>query len=183
MRFGLGVQNHGVFGDPALLMELARDAEVACWDGFFTWDHLHLRDGIDRPFEDPTITVAAIAVCTPRIRIGTLVTSPARRRTWKLAPEVVALDILSAGRLTLSVGPGWADGDHAPSWITSAMRATRWTATTSCSAGLPRPRTRPGSATTSAAPDYRPSSGPSAASSEASIATRPSRSSARVGQP
>ena len=114
MRFGLNVQNYGVFGDPALLVELAHDAEQAGWDGFFLWDHLHLEDGVDRPFADPTVTTAAIAARTSRIRLGPLVASPARRRPWKLAREVVTLDVLSAGRLTLGLGLGWADDDYTP---------------------------------------------------------------------
>lgn len=114
MRFGLNVQNFGVFGDPMILVDLAHDAEAAGWDGFFLWDHLHLEDGVDRPFADPTVTVAAIAARTSRLRIGPLVTSPARRRPWKLAREIVSLDVLSAGRLTLGIGLGWADDDYAP---------------------------------------------------------------------
>ena len=55
---------------------------------------------------DPWIALAAIALETKRIRIGTLVTPIARRRPWKLARETVSLDHLSEGRLTLGVGLG-----------------------------------------------------------------------------
>ena len=122
MRFGLNVQNFGVFGDPALLVELARDAEAAGWDGLFLWDHLYLRDGPDRPFADPTVTIAAIAASTSTIRIGPMVTSPARHRPWKLAREIVTLDRLSGGRLTLGIGLGWADDDYAPFGETTTLR-------------------------------------------------------------
>jgi len=121
VRFGLNVQNFGVFGDPVLLVEMARDAEGAGWDGFFLWDHLYLRDGADRPFADPTVTIAAIAASTSTIRIGPMVTSPARQRPWKLAREIVTLDRLSGGRLTLGIGLGWADDDYAPFGETTTL--------------------------------------------------------------
>jgi hypothetical protein len=122
MLFGLNVQNFGVFGDPLLLVEMARDAESSGWDGFFLWDHLYLRDGPDRPFADPTATIAAIAATTTRIRIGPMVTSPARNRPWKLAREIVTLDRLSGGRLTLGIGLGWSDDDYAPFGETTSLR-------------------------------------------------------------
>ena len=122
MRFGLNVQNFGVLGDPLLLVEMARDAEAAGWDGFFLWDHLYLRDGPDRSFADPTVTMAAIAASTTRIRIGPMVTSPARNRPWKLAREIVTLDRLSGGRLTLGIGLGWSDDDYAPFGETTSLR-------------------------------------------------------------
>ena len=111
MKFGLTVQNFGEYGDPMLLAELAREAEQAGWDGFFLWDHLQLRRRADQTFVDPMIVLAAIATATERIRIGTMVTSPSRRRPWKLAREAVTLDHLSSGRLTLGVGLGWSAGE------------------------------------------------------------------------
>jgi alkanesulfonate monooxygenase SsuD/methylene tetrahydromethanopterin reductase-like flavin-dependent oxidoreductase (luciferase family) len=55
---------------------------------------------------DPWVALAAVALRTSRIRIGTLVTPLARRRPWKLARETVTLDRLSGGRLVLGVGLG-----------------------------------------------------------------------------
>jgi alkanesulfonate monooxygenase SsuD/methylene tetrahydromethanopterin reductase-like flavin-dependent oxidoreductase (luciferase family) len=46
---------------------------------------------------------------TGRVRIGALVTPPARRRPWKLARETMTLDVLSGGRLVLPVGLGALD--------------------------------------------------------------------------
>jgi alkanesulfonate monooxygenase SsuD/methylene tetrahydromethanopterin reductase-like flavin-dependent oxidoreductase (luciferase family) len=47
-----------------------------------------------------------MAIATERIRLGTTVTAPARRRPWKLARETVTLDHLSGGRVTLAAGLG-----------------------------------------------------------------------------
>jgi alkanesulfonate monooxygenase SsuD/methylene tetrahydromethanopterin reductase-like flavin-dependent oxidoreductase (luciferase family) len=55
---------------------------------------------------DPWVALAAVAMSTQRMRIGTMVTPLARRRPWKLARETVSVDRLSNGRLTLGVGLG-----------------------------------------------------------------------------
>src|SRR3954468_4141176 len=50
--------------------------------------------------------MAAIACATERIKIGPLITPPARRRIQKLARETVTLDRLSGGRLIFGAGLG-----------------------------------------------------------------------------
>jgi len=65
------------------------------------------------PMVDPWVALAAIAVSTHRIRIGTTVTPLPRRRPWKLAREAVSIDHLSGGRLTLSVGIGGGKAEWA----------------------------------------------------------------------
>src|SRR5690242_5321206 len=98
MQFGVSIPNFGATADPHTLVELARDAEAAGWDGFFLWDHM-LFD--DLPVVDAWVTLGAIAVSTARIRIGTLITPLARRRPLKVARETVTLDRLSHGRVLL----------------------------------------------------------------------------------
>jgi len=105
MQFGLSLPQFDAFGDVRKLAELAQAAEVAGWDGFFVWDHLIFDDNW-RPMVDPWVALAAIALATERIRIGTLVTPVARRRPWKLARETISIDQLSGGRLILGVGLG-----------------------------------------------------------------------------
>jgi alkanesulfonate monooxygenase SsuD/methylene tetrahydromethanopterin reductase-like flavin-dependent oxidoreductase (luciferase family) len=58
---------------------------------------------------DPWVVMAAMAMRTGRVRIGAMLTPPARRRPWKLARETIALDHLSGGRLVLPVGLGALD--------------------------------------------------------------------------
>jgi alkanesulfonate monooxygenase SsuD/methylene tetrahydromethanopterin reductase-like flavin-dependent oxidoreductase (luciferase family) len=48
-------------------------------------------------------------MCTERVRIGAVLTPPARRRPWKLARETITMDRLSGGRLVLPVGLGALD--------------------------------------------------------------------------
>ena len=105
MRFGITVPPFADFSDPRALAELAREAESAGWDGFFIWDHIFF-DPTFHPVADPWVSLAAVALSTQRMRIGTMVTPVARRRPWKLARETVSVDRLSNGRLILGVGLG-----------------------------------------------------------------------------
>ena len=105
MRFGISLPAFADFSDPRLLAELAHDAETAGWDGFFIWDAIFF-DPTFHPMADPWVSLAAVALRTERMRIGTLVTPLARRRPWKLARETVSVDRLSNGRLVLGVGLG-----------------------------------------------------------------------------
>jgi alkanesulfonate monooxygenase SsuD/methylene tetrahydromethanopterin reductase-like flavin-dependent oxidoreductase (luciferase family) len=105
MAEGIFVAPFGELSEPALVAELAADAEAAGWDGFFVWDHVAYRPPVTH-VADPWVTLAAVAVRTDRVRIGPLVTPLARRRPHQLARETVTLDRLSGGRLVLGVGLG-----------------------------------------------------------------------------
>jgi alkanesulfonate monooxygenase SsuD/methylene tetrahydromethanopterin reductase-like flavin-dependent oxidoreductase (luciferase family) len=93
-------------GDPRVVAELAREVEGAGWDGAFYWDGICVGE---MNTYDPWVVMAAMAMRTQRVRIGAILTPPARRRPWKLARETVALDHLSGGRLVLPVGLGALD--------------------------------------------------------------------------
>ena len=105
MRFGVTVPPFADFSDPRVLADLAHDAEAAGWDGFFIWDAVFF-DPTFHPIADPWVSLAAVALKTQHMRIGTMVTPIARRRPWKLARETVSVDRLSNGRLILGVGLG-----------------------------------------------------------------------------
>ena len=93
-------------GDPRTAAELAAEAERTGWDGVFTWDGISV--GATDTY-DPWVVMAAMAMCTSRVRLGAIVTPPSRRRPWKLARETMTLDRLSNGRLVLPVGLGALD--------------------------------------------------------------------------
>ena len=65
------------------------------------------------PVYDSFTSLAAIALKTSRIRLGTLVTPLPRFKPWKFARQTASLDHLSHGRLTLGIGLGDKDScDH-----------------------------------------------------------------------
>lgn len=106
MRYGIEFPNAGVCGDPCLLAEFAALAEAAGWDGVFLEDYIIFHDNPTGPTCDPAVALAAMALRTTRVRLGTLVTPLARRRPWKLAREFATLDHLSNGRVVLGAGLG-----------------------------------------------------------------------------
>ncbi|QKE84083.1 LLM class flavin-dependent oxidoreductase [Arthrobacter sp. NEB 688] len=83
--------------------DLARVAEDAGWDQVFTWEAVW--------GQDAWATLAAAAMVTERIRLGTVVTPASRYRPWDLASRVASVDRLSAGRVTLGVGLGALHGN------------------------------------------------------------------------
>lgn len=108
MRYAAYVPNFGPYGDARALADLAYEAEEAGWDGFFLWDQVSkttLTPTVDA-MVDPWIALAAIALRTRTIRLGTLVTPLPRRRPWVVARQAASLDHLSNGRLIFSAGAG-----------------------------------------------------------------------------
>lgn len=91
---------------PQVLAEMAQAAEEAGWDGIFLEDYIVHWSARNAPTYDPWVSLAAMAVRTKTIKLGTAVTPVSRRRPWKLAREAVTLDHLSNGRLILGVGLG-----------------------------------------------------------------------------
>ncbi|MFQ5558733.1 MAG: LLM class flavin-dependent oxidoreductase [Acidimicrobiales bacterium] len=108
MRHAVYVAPFGPLADPHRLMELATAVERHGWDGLYLWDHV-LRPET-RVIIDPWVAMAAMATVTERIRLGPMVTPLSRRRLVKLAREVVTLDLLSRGRITLGLGLGVDSG-------------------------------------------------------------------------
>src|ERR1700733_11572742 len=76
-------------------------AEQAGWDAVFTWEAAY---GVDA-----WSLLAAMAVRTLRVRLGTMLTPLPWRSPWKVASQVATLDQLSGGRAILAVGVGAVD--------------------------------------------------------------------------
>ena len=110
MKYGLDMASAGTAGDAHTMSELAHIAEESGWDGVFLEDYIVWQNHPDVPTYDPWIALAAIAMRTQQIRLGTMVTPIARRRPWKLAQELVTLDHLSNGRMILGIGLGDSGG-------------------------------------------------------------------------
>lgn len=101
MRHGLSIPP---FTDARTVVDWARDAESAGWDGVFLWDHVQWSPEV-APL-DPWVLLGAVAQATARVRMGTLVTPLSRRRPHVVAKHLVTLDQLSEGRAVLGVGLG-----------------------------------------------------------------------------
>jgi alkanesulfonate monooxygenase SsuD/methylene tetrahydromethanopterin reductase-like flavin-dependent oxidoreductase (luciferase family) len=100
----LSISLSGELADPRVVAGIATAAERAGWDGVFVWDHLWNRTLA--PFADPFVTLAAIAIATERVVVGTMVTALPRRRPQLVAQATTSLDRLSGGRMVLGLGLG-----------------------------------------------------------------------------
>ncbi len=108
LKFGLALPYSGAKA-VARWVKLAEDSG---WDGCFLGDAIWC--------EDPMISLAAAAMVTERIYLGTMIIPVPLRRPWKIASESVALDHLSGGRLILGLGTGatWMGWQGFPDEIT-----------------------------------------------------------------
>ncbi len=105
VKYGLTLPIFDEMAHPAVLAELATEAEDAGWDGIFVWDHVYYREPATRA-TDPWIALAAMAAATHTLTLGPMVTPLARRRPQVVARQIVALDHLSEGRMVIGVGLG-----------------------------------------------------------------------------
>jgi alkanesulfonate monooxygenase SsuD/methylene tetrahydromethanopterin reductase-like flavin-dependent oxidoreductase (luciferase family) len=83
-----------------------RRADEYGFDHAWTYDHLSWKALVDEPWFATVPTLAAAALVTERIRLGTLVASPNFRHPVPFAKELMSLDDLSEGRFILGVGAG-----------------------------------------------------------------------------
>ena len=72
----------------------------------WTYDHLSWRDLRDGPWFGAVPTLAAAAMVTESIRLGVLVASANYRHPVPFSKEVMSLDDLSDGRITVGLGAG-----------------------------------------------------------------------------
>ncbi|MDB1086197.1 LLM class flavin-dependent oxidoreductase [Streptomyces sp. ACA25] len=77
----------------------------------YTYDHLSWRSFRDGPWFAAMPTLTAAAAVTGQLRLGTLVTSPNFRHPVTLAKELITLDDISGGRITLGIGAGGSGFD------------------------------------------------------------------------
>ena len=126
MRFALMVDPQEGLAYTAML-ELARAAESAGFDGFVRSDHwLSLEGAWDRPASDAWTTLAGLARDTRRIRLGTMVSPVTFRHPVALAKIVTTIDEMSAGRVELGIGAGWYAPEHQRFGLPDPPRAERF---------------------------------------------------------
>jgi alkanesulfonate monooxygenase SsuD/methylene tetrahydromethanopterin reductase-like flavin-dependent oxidoreductase (luciferase family) len=126
MRFGVAVLPEHRW---PRAREIFRRVEELGFDHAWTYDHLSWRTLRDGPWFGAIPLLSAVAAVTSRLRLGTLVASPNFRHPVPFAKELMSLDDVSEGRLTLGVGAGTINHDATvlgnPAW-TPHERADRF---------------------------------------------------------
>ena len=114
MRFGIWPSSAQSWDD---IYEITAHCEQTGWDGVYFADHFMPNGPGSAPLDGDTLecwsVVAALAALVPRIRLAPLVTSVTYRHPAVLAKIAAAVDQVSHGRLTLGVGAGWQENEHA----------------------------------------------------------------------
>ncbi|MEU5690952.1 LLM class flavin-dependent oxidoreductase [Actinosynnema sp. NPDC020468] len=83
-----------------------RGAEELGFHHAWTYDHLGWRTLVDGPWFSAVPTLTAAAAVTSTIRLGTYVASPNFRHPVPFARELLTLDDVSDGRITVGIGSG-----------------------------------------------------------------------------
>jgi F420-dependent oxidoreductase-like protein len=95
---------------------LVQHCEATGWDGAYFADHFMPNTLDGAPDDGPTLecwaVMAALAVSTERLRLGTLVCGNTYRHPAVLAKIASTTDQISGGRLLLGLGAGWQVNEH-----------------------------------------------------------------------
>jgi alkanesulfonate monooxygenase SsuD/methylene tetrahydromethanopterin reductase-like flavin-dependent oxidoreductase (luciferase family) len=117
---------------PGLAEKWSR-AEVLGFDHAWTYDHIAWRELRDSAWFAAVPTLAAAAMVTSRIRLGTLVASPSFRHPVPFARELLTLHHIAGGRLTVGVGAGAQAGTKPSSARNRGACPNGWTGSQSSS--------------------------------------------------
>ena len=107
--------------DAELVLGLARKVEAAGLDSVWVGDSLTAK-----PRMEPLATLAALAACTERVRLGTAVLLAPLRHPVLLAQTMATVDLISAGRLVVGAGVGGAfNHEQRQEWTAAGVNARR----------------------------------------------------------
>lgn len=99
MKIRIGVGTGGALATPETLAELVAGLDEL---GF---DSLWLSEVLTGPVLDPVVGLAWAAASSPRLKVGTTMLLPGRN-VLRLAKQLASLDMLSRGRLLVTLVPG-----------------------------------------------------------------------------
>lgn len=130
------------FSEPDQLLDIARGAEEAGFEGLLLSDHLFFPGRLESrypysadgkpmfdgsvPFPDPWVAIAAMAAVTTRLRFGTMVYILPLRHPLEVAKAVGTAAFLSNGRVLLGTGAGWIREEYAALGVDFATRGRRY---------------------------------------------------------
>jgi alkanesulfonate monooxygenase SsuD/methylene tetrahydromethanopterin reductase-like flavin-dependent oxidoreductase (luciferase family) len=141
MKFGLIPLNVGAPA-PEQIIATAQAAEAAGFESIWTFEHVMLplqnrsrypynetgELGLapETPLFDPLITLAALAMKTTTVRLGTGVNIVAQTNPLLLAKQLATLDVLCGGRLIFGAGIGWLQQEFDAMGVPFAGRGARF---------------------------------------------------------
>jgi F420-dependent oxidoreductase-like protein len=119
LHISLHLGSYSFTGAPAAsrnaLREIAGLAEAAGFHAIYVMDHFRQIPQIGRAWEDfleSYTTLAYLAACMERVRLGALVSGITYRNPAHLGKIVATLDVLSGGRAVCGLGLAWHEAEH-----------------------------------------------------------------------
>ena len=108
------------------LRRWARKAEALGFDSVWLADHfIRHSEHTPHPVVEMWSGLAALAACTSRIRLGSLVASVTHRNPAIAAVSAATIDRISDGRFIFGLGAGWSQEEHRAYGIPLPPPATR----------------------------------------------------------
>ncbi len=110
VQFGVALKNFTAYPDEPNIDEIvdyATTAEALGFHSAWVWDHILLGTKRPFPFLEALSTLAALAMRTSHVKLGTGVCVLPLRNPVILAKVLASIDHLSKGRLILGVAAGW----------------------------------------------------------------------------
>jgi probable F420-dependent oxidoreductase len=130
VRLGFGLPVSGPWATPENLRKVAQRAEELGYDS--VWSFQRLLHPVDEDWGpayhavlDPVAALAYVAGCTSRIRLGLAVVNLPFYAPIVLSKALTTVDIVSAGRLDVGLGLGWAAQEFQAVGVPSAKRGDR----------------------------------------------------------
>lgn len=130
------------FTEPEHLIELARGAEAAGFEGLLVSEHLFVPEqfapkypysetGVPdftgaTPFPEPWSAIAAMATATTRLRFSTMVFILPLRNPLEVAKAVSTVAVLSGNRVALGAGAGWMREEYDTLGVPFEQRGKRF---------------------------------------------------------
>jgi len=95
------------------LFQLADHVEATGWSGLWYADHfMPNQEDSSGPTHEAFTILAALAMRTNKVRIGSLVAGNTYRHPAVLAKMAATIDHLSNGRMVLGLGSAWQENEH-----------------------------------------------------------------------
>jgi probable F420-dependent oxidoreductase len=115
MKFGLILPNYGPQATRYSILDSALAAEDLGFDSIWLTDHLALpkkdADRFGHIFESTT-SLAFLAASTRKVQLGLSTLVLPQRNPVEVAKSMATLDVLSGGRILLTAGIGWSEGEY-----------------------------------------------------------------------
>lgn len=128
MKFGFILPNYGTQASRLALIDSALAAESLGFESIWLTDHLALPEADAEQFGhiyEAVTTMAYLAASTRTIRLGISTLVLPQRNPVEVAKSIATLDVLSSGRINLTTGLGWSQGEYHNLGYNFANRAKR----------------------------------------------------------